>query len=79
MGNYFYNFGNWFITKINKFISLSAYSVLILRTIFLRKKGIHRTSLSMLFRQVLFKDNIAFRFKPSNLKMSDKIYRWLVI
>ena len=54
MGNYFFNFGNWFITKINRFTSLSAYSVLILRTIFLRKKGIHRTSLSVLFRQVLF-------------------------
>jgi phospholipid/cholesterol/gamma-HCH transport system permease protein len=54
MGNYFFNFGNWFITKINKFISLSAYSALILKTLFLRKKGIHRTSLSVLFRQVLF-------------------------
>jgi phospholipid/cholesterol/gamma-HCH transport system permease protein len=54
MNNFFHNFGKWFLTKVDNFTSLCAYTVLIFKTMFLQRKGMFRSGLSVLFKQVLF-------------------------
>ncbi len=54
MGNYFYNFGKWFLIKIDNFTNLNAYTILVLKIFFYKRKVTFKTSLRVLFKQILF-------------------------
>ena len=54
MGKYFYNFGKWFLIKIDNFTNLNAYTILILKIFFHKRKVKFKTSLIVLFKQILF-------------------------
>ena len=53
MGNFFFNFGNWFLQQIDHFTSLCAYSIRVIKII-LRLNIKSKTGLKILSRQVLF-------------------------
>jgi len=54
MGKFFHNLGKWFLTRLDNFTTLCAYSMLIIKTIFQRKTGSYRSGLNVLYKQVLF-------------------------
>ncbi len=54
MGNYFYNFGKWFLTLINNLLNLCAYTTQILKTLFYKRGGGLESGITVLFKQVLF-------------------------
>lgn len=54
MANFFNSLGRWVLTHIDNFANLSAYATLIMKTIFQRRSGSYKTSINVLFKQVLF-------------------------
>jgi len=54
MGKFFSITGNWFLTRVDRFTTLCAYAILIIKTIFQKKTGSYKTGLSVLCKQVLF-------------------------
>jgi len=54
MTHFFTSFGSWFLKLIDDFMSFCAYAFLVLKTIFRKKTGGYRTSVNVLFKQVLF-------------------------
>lgn len=54
MDGFFQNFGRWFLRLLNDFLNLSAYGLLILRTIFRKRTGVKKTGREVLLKQVLF-------------------------
>jgi phospholipid/cholesterol/gamma-HCH transport system permease protein len=54
MRHFFSNFGNWFLTIVDQFMSLCAYNIRVLRILIEKKPGASRAGWRIFSKQVLF-------------------------